>query len=136
MMRWLRGLIDVREGERALTAMMVLYTLVIIAVLIIVKSVRQSLFLQKFGAASLPYVYLMIAGVAGGIAALYQRFSRNVPIHRLIVGTILVVISNLVLFRFLLGLQLESLAYVLYVWVAIYGILATAPILDARQLCL
>jgi hypothetical protein len=67
-MQWLKRIIDVREGERGPTAAMFAYIFLIIATLIIVKSVRQSLFLQKFSAADLPYVYLIIAGVAGRAA--------------------------------------------------------------------
>jgi len=56
MAYWLRGLVDIRKGEWSRTLAMFAYILLIIAVLTIVKSVRQALFLQKFGAASLPYV--------------------------------------------------------------------------------
>ncbi len=134
------GLIDVRKGERSQTAAMFTYIFLVIAVLIVLKSVRQSMFLQKFGAASLPYVYLLIAGVAGTIATIYQRFAKNVPIHKLIVWTSIFVVTNLVLFRFGALAQWEPLAYVFYVWVAVYGILATAQfwmlanyIYDPRQ---
>lgn len=133
-------LIDVRKEERSQTAAMFTYIFLVIAVLIVLKSVRQSLFLEKFGAASLPYVYLLIAGVAGTLATIYQRFAKNVPIHRLIVWTVLIVASNLVLFRFGAKAQWEPLAYVFYVWVAVFGILATAQfwmlanyIYDPRQ---
>jgi len=136
----LLGLIDVREGERSQTAAMFTYIFLVIAVLIVLKSVRQSMFLQKFGASSLPYVYLLIAGVAGTIATIYQRFAKNVPIHKLIVWTSLIVVSNLIAFRFGAMTQWEPLAYVFYVWVAVYGILATAQfwmlanyIYDPRQ---
>ena len=140
MTRWWRGLIDIREGEWSRTIAMFSYILLIIAVLTTVKSVRQALFLQKFGAASLPYVYLLIAGVAGTIAAIYQRFSRNVAVHRLLIWTMLIVVSNLLIFRFLSAIGWAPLAYVLYVWVAVFGILATAQfwmlanyIYDPRQ---
>ena len=124
-MQWLKQLVDVRQGERGRTLAMFGYIFFIIATLTIVKSVRQALFLQKFGAASLPYVYLLIAVVAGTIATIYQRLARNAPIHRLMIGALLVVISNLIIFRFLLDLKWAPLTYILYVWVAIYGILTT-----------
>ncbi|UCD52745.1 MAG: hypothetical protein JSW27_08925, partial [Phycisphaerales bacterium] len=140
MPHWLRGLIDIRREERNQTAAMFTYIFLVIAVLIVVKSVRASLFLQKFGAESLPYVYLLIAGVAGTIATLYQRFAKKIAIHRLIVATVVLVISNLVLFRIIAGTQWPPLAYVFYVWVAVYSILATAQfwmlanyIYDPRQ---
>ncbi|MEW5874408.1 MAG: Npt1/Npt2 family nucleotide transporter [Candidatus Zixiibacteriota bacterium] len=126
MKRWLQKLLDIREGERATTFAMITYIFLIIAVLTMVKSVRQSLFLQKFGAASLPYVYLMIAAVAGTIATIYQRFAKNVPVHRLIVWTMGFVILNLLIFRLPVVAAWEPMAYVLYVWVAVYGILTTA----------
>lgn len=126
MTRWLRQLIDIREGERATTLAMILSVLLVITVLTIVKSVRQALFLQSFGAASLPYVYLMIAAISGIVAAGYQRLSRNAPIHVAIIVTQFTVIANLLVFRLLLSAGWEPLTYVLYVWVAVYGILATA----------
>lgn len=126
MKRWLRQLVDVREGERAITLAMFFSVLIVITVLTIVKSVRQALFLQSFGAASLPYVYLMIAAISGVIATLYQRFSRKTLIHRAVIATHVVVIANLLLFRALLSLGWEPLTYILYIWVAVYGILSTA----------
>lgn len=126
MKRWLRQLVDVREGERAVTLAMFCSVLIVITVLTIVKSVRQALFLQSFGAASLPYVYLMIAAISGLIATLYQRFSQNTLIHRAVIATHVVVIVNLIFFRALLSLNWEPLTYILYIWVAVYGILSTA----------
>lgn len=126
MKLWLRQLVDVREGERATTLAMFVSVMLVITVLTIVKSVRQALFLQSFGAASLPYVYLMIAAISGLVATLYQRLSRNTLIHRAVIATHVVVIVNLLLFRALVSLNWEPLTYILYIWVAVYGILATA----------
>lgn len=126
MKRWLRQLVDVREGERAITLAMFISVMIVITVLTIVKSVRQALFLQNFGAASLPYVYMMIAAISGLVATVYQRLARNTLIHKALIATHLVVIANLLLFRGLLATGWEPLTYVLYVWVAVYGILATA----------
>ncbi len=127
-MKWLRKLVDIREGEYAQTLALVIYIFLIITTLTIIKSVRQALFLQSFGAEQLPYVYLLIAGVAGTIATLYQRFSRNAAVQRLMIVTMIVVISNLILFWLLIPLQWEPLTYILYVWVAIYGILTTVQL--------
>lgn len=126
MTRWLRQLVDIREGERAITLAMFVSILIVITVLTIVKSVRQALFLQSFGAASLPYVYMMIAAISGLVATVYQRLARNTLIHRAVIATQLVVIANLLIFRALLSLNWEPLTYILYVWVAVYGILSTA----------
>ncbi|HWO56520.1 MAG TPA: Npt1/Npt2 family nucleotide transporter, partial [bacterium] len=126
MTRWLKQLVDIREGERAVTLAMFVSILIVITVLTIVKSVRQALFLQNFGAASLPYVYMMIAAISGLVATLYQRMSRNTLIHRAVIATQFAVIVNLLVFRALLSLDWEPLTYVLYVWVAVYGILSTA----------
>lgn len=126
MKRWLRQLVDVREGERAVTLAMFISVMLVITVLTIVKSVRQALFLQNFGAASLPYVYMMIAAISGLVATIYQRLARDTLIHKALIATHLVVIANLLLFRGLLATGWEPLTYVLYVWVAVYGILATA----------
>ncbi|MBD3297672.1 MAG: hypothetical protein GF341_03375 [candidate division Zixibacteria bacterium] len=126
MTRLWRQLVDIREGEWSRTLAMFTYILTVIAVLVIVKSVRQSLFLQKFGAANLPYVYLLIAAIAGTIATIYQRFAHRVKVHRLLIWTMVIIIANLLIFRFLSLIGWSPLAYVLYVWVAVYGILATA----------
>jgi len=124
-MQWLSRIIDVRKGERRQTAAMFLYIFIIIATLTVTKSVRQAIFLQKFGAADLPYVYLSIALVAGTIATIYQRLARNTSVHRMMIGAMLVVISNLLIFRAIINTGWGPLTYIFYVWVAIYGILAT-----------
>jgi hypothetical protein len=56
----------------------------LIAAYVMLKSVRDSLFLYKLGPEKLPYVYILIALIAGSIATVFSRLLATANIQRLI----------------------------------------------------
>ena len=117
---------DIRPGEwRLILPLALAYTLVM-ASLYVLKPVRNALFLDGIGIAQLPYVLLLVALVGGGTAALFSRFTARIGLSRLVPAVFAVLILCLVAFRLLLPQGLAWSYYLFYVWVNIYGLMATS----------
>ncbi|MBI4209654.1 MAG: HEAT repeat domain-containing protein [Deltaproteobacteria bacterium] len=121
-----QSLFEVRREDWGKTLWMFSYIFLLIAAYVMLKSVRDSLFLYELGPEKLPYVYILIALMAGSIATVFSRLLATAKIHRLIFGTSLFLISNLFVFWWLLRFEGAWLFYSLYVWVSIFGIITTS----------
>jgi len=117
---------DIRKGEHTKTFLMFTYLLLVLFAYYILKPVRNSLFLNNFDIDKLPYLYILIALVVGAIASLYTKFSASFSLNKLITSTLIIVISVLVLFWWLLRFKWPWLYYAFYIWVSIFSILTTA----------
>ncbi|MFQ5865814.1 MAG: Npt1/Npt2 family nucleotide transporter [bacterium] len=124
----LRKAIDVRKGEASRTLIMFSYIFLILASYYVLKPMTRALFLKNLGPTQLPFVYMLVAFVVGMVAMIYARLAANLRLNKLILGTTLFLMSNLVIFWWLLTIDINSawLYYGLYVWTSIYGILTTS----------
>lgn len=104
------------------------YIFLVISCLLIVKPVRNSLFLTRFGAAQLPYVFILVAVFATLLTTFYARYSARVRLDRLIRNSLLLIISNLLIFWTLLRFDYQStwFIYGFYIWVAIFAVVTTS----------
>ena len=115
---------DIRpgEGKRALLACACL--LLVIASYTVVKSVRDALFLSKFGITQLSFMAIGLAVGIGFLISVYVRFTAGMPRHVLIGGTNTIIVASLVLIW--LGLFSEGLRgvlpWVLYIWSSVFGV--------------
>ncbi len=118
----------VKSEERSRALLMFGYLFLIISILLIVKPIRNSLFLTRFGAIQLPYVYLLVALIAGIFSVWYARLLRRFPLPGVIRTTLRVTIGSLFIFWLLLekGYQPAWFIYGFYIWVAIYAGIATS----------
>ncbi len=128
MRRIFAKLFDIRQGEGLRALLMFSYIFLIISSLLILKPVRQSLFLVKFGYEKLPYVYMLMALVGGLVAWLLSRYTKRMRLDYLILATILVAIVFLLFFWFLLhiGYQGGWFLYAFYIWVGVFGVTLSA----------
>lgn len=117
-------ILGIKRGELVKALSLFLYLLLVITCYIISKTVRDALFLTKFGALNLPYVTIGIAVVLGPIVAVYIRIARHVKQHLLVSSTLLFFILNVVLFWWLFQFQFDWLYPVIYIWAGIYGVIA------------
>ena len=120
------SIIDVRKGEVTVTLLMFFYIFTLLLTYLLLRPARDSLFLIKLGPQQLPIVYILIAVIVVPIITLYSRASRNFKLNQLINATTLILIINLVILRWLLEFNHSSVFYTFYIWVSIYGILATS----------
>jgi len=121
-------LFDIREGEGLRAFLMFASIFLLIASLLIVKPVRNSLFLVKFGVEKLPYVFVLVALFSALVAYIYSKYSRKVRLNYLMLTTLLISIACLFVFWLLLhfGYKGDWLFYAFYIWVAIFGVITGA----------
>ncbi|MCU0223245.1 MAG: cyclic nucleotide-binding domain-containing protein [Acidobacteria bacterium] len=125
---WLHRTFALRRGEGRRALLLTLYLGVVIASYLILKAVRDALFISAFSAMKLPYVIFGIALLVGIFVDGYIRLSRRVSAARLTTWTLAFFISNLVLFWFLARMGLRWLYPVLYIWVGFFGIAAPVQV--------
>jgi|CXWL01.1.fsa_nt_gi AAA family ATP:ADP antiporter len=118
--------IDVRTGEYGRTGLMFSCMFLLIAAYVVMKAVRDSLFLYKFGVGQLPLVYILVALFSGLVAWLYARGFRRFPISAQLHTTFLAGAAVLLAFRLALSSGAPWLFYALYLWVSGYGLLTVA----------
>ena len=137
---WFRAMVDLRPEERQICGALFGLHFLVLAFQYVCKSVRQSIYIDSLGAELLPFVYLLVAIGAYPVLRLYGRLVDRWPLHRLFLGSSLVVAASLVGFWWLLrdGGAWVSVAF--YFWIAIVGILMVSQFwtfashrLDARQ---
>ncbi|MGD9344214.1 MAG: Npt1/Npt2 family nucleotide transporter [Candidatus Aminicenantes bacterium] len=120
-----RRIFDIREGEAPVATLMFFYGFLIIGSLSVLKPVRSSLFLVRFGSENLPFAYVLVAFFSGLFAVAYSRYSKKVRLNRLVQITLLTSSVTLVVFWIMLPYAYEStwFLYAFFIWVAIFGVI-------------
>ncbi len=136
----LRSFLNLERGEEAPAFLLFTYLAMVMTVYMIIRTVRDGLFLYKFSAYSLPYVYLGIAAIIGFVVSVYVRFSARVGQAAVITGSILFFIGNLLLLWWAVRIQWAPATWIVYVWSSIFGIIIATQVwtvanhvLDLRQ---
>ncbi|MBI4510205.1 MAG: hypothetical protein HY698_11270 [Deltaproteobacteria bacterium] len=120
------GIFDVRPGERWRTFLLVLSILAIVAAYMMVKAVRDAVFLSKFGATELAFLFIILAVTAGVLSAVGTRVGQKHSIHVRILATHAVVAASLLVIWIALRKHVPGTAWVLYVWSAFFGLFVIA----------
>jgi AAA family ATP:ADP antiporter len=97
----------------------------LIAANYVLKPVRSSLFLSRFGSSLLPYIYLLVALFLGVVAGLFARFARRFDLPRLMIGLSLFFAGNLIFFWTAEKLGWGFTGFLFYVWVSM--VIAVLP---------
>ena len=100
----------------------------LISTLLIIKPTINSLFLSDVGIERLPLAFIFVALTAGIITGFYSRFLNKIPLNRIIQFTLIFSVVAISLFSVLLRLNFidKWILYFFYVWVAVFGVLATS----------
>ena len=126
MSRLFGSLFGLRREERGLVSLMAAYHFLLLVTLYLLKPVRDSLFLATRGPAELPFVFILTTAVVVPVAILHSRIGKRMALGTLIDTVSLLLILSLVGLRGLLSIGGAWVAYVLYAWVSIYGLLLTS----------
>lgn len=142
MQQVLSKLFRARPGEWGAVLSLQLLIFLIICTLLIVKPTASAFFLSEFGAVGLPYIFLATALVAAVVSTLYSIALRHYSLLKVSF------VSLVVCFSILMGCALfmklpparPAVAAILYLWTAIFGVLAasqfwmmTSFVFDVRQ---
>jgi AAA family ATP:ADP antiporter len=115
------------NGESYRVGVMALLLGLLIGANNLIKILRDSLFLGHHSVSELPYLYILVAFIAGVIIATYTRYTANISIVRLIVWTNAVILSNIVFFWLVLTyFNSASSHYAFYIWSAMATVIAVA----------
>jgi AAA family ATP:ADP antiporter len=128
MKKLFHKLFDIRGGEGFKVTLMFSYVFLLTASLLIIKPVRNSLFLVKFGAEKLPYVFMLVAFFSAIMASIYSKYSKKVRLNYLIYITLLICIVCLLLIWFMLHSEYQGswFLYAFYIWVTIFAVITSA----------
>jgi ATP/ADP translocase len=95
----------------------------------LIKILRDSVFLGHHSVSELPYLYIMVAVLAGVIIGTYTRYTAKVSITRLILSTNAIILSNLVFFWIVLTyFNADWSHYAFYIWSAMATVIAVAQV--------
>ena len=124
--RLLGGLAGVRREELSRFLPLTLAYGLVIGSLFVLKPARNALFLDQLGLAQLPYVLMLVALVGGVAAVVFSRFAAALRLDRLVLGTFVILIGCLLGFWAILAQGWTWGYYLFYVWVNLYGLMATS----------
>ena len=120
---------DIRPGEAYRFGVTFSVLFLLIAANNLTKIVRDSLFLSQHLVSELPYLYILVALLAGAIITTYTRFIVNFPVTRLILVTNAIILSNIVFFWFLIAFFNPGWShYAFYIWSAMAAAIAVAQL--------
>jgi ATP/ADP translocase len=121
--------LEIHVGEADRVAIMASLLFFLLAANTLIKILRDSLFLGHHAVSELPYLYILVAGIAGAIIAGYTRFTAHVPLTRLILSTNAVIISSLIFFWIVLTFFDRSWShYAFYIWSAMVSVIAVSQL--------
>lgn len=93
----------------------------------LIKILRDTMFLGHHSVSELPYLYIMVAVLAGVIIGIYTRYTANLSITTLILSTNAIIFSSLVFFWVVLTYSNADWShYAFYIWSAMATVIAVA----------
>lgn len=142
MNRLLLKFFNIQRDERGNALIMFAYIFLVIASILIVKPVRNALFLTHAGVEQLPYVFILVACFAVGITYLQAQVATRIRLNRHILFFLSISIG--LFFTFWIIFQKGDYSpwaiYLFYIWVALFSVIATSNfwllanyVFDARQ---
>ncbi|NJB85613.1 AAA family ATP:ADP antiporter [Lewinella marina] len=142
MQQVLSKLFRARPGEWGAVLLLQLLVFLIICTLLIVKPTASALFLSEYGAIGLPYIFLTTAVLAAIVSTGYSLALRHYSLLRVSTVSLLVCLAILLGCAGFMKIPLArpTVAVVLYLWTAIFGVLAASQfwmmasfVFDVRQ---
>jgi ATP/ADP translocase len=124
----LLSIFRVQPGEVARALLVFGYLFLIIAAYLMMKGLRNALFIAEFGAMKLPYVMIGIPLLAGLFAVAYVRLARRWSTPNLVFWSLVFFASNMLVFWFLAGRDWPWVSPLFYLWVGAFGVVGTMQV--------
>lgn len=119
---WISRRLGLRPGELGRTALMFFYLLFVLLAYYILKPASRALFLTRFDASQLPFLYLAMAASGGILAYHYVRIAVRWSLTAAVnAATALIVVTLLCIWQ-LLRLDQAWLYYVFNIWVSLFSL--------------
>ncbi|MGH9814832.1 MAG: Npt1/Npt2 family nucleotide transporter [Candidatus Acidiferrales bacterium] len=124
-------MLNLQRGDLGRGALLFAYLLLIMTAYQLGKIARAALFLDIYRPSKLPYADVVIAVSVGFVVAGYVLISRKTNLRNLLIGSIVFYVAVYSLFWYLARFHSEYQPWlypVFYVWIGIFGVLATAQV--------
>ncbi|MCB0164916.1 MAG: cyclic nucleotide-binding domain-containing protein [Anaerolineae bacterium] len=110
--------LNIREGEGRLVTLLLIHSFFIGMAKIFTSASASAIFVDKFSAQSLPYVYIGVAVVVSLVGLGYTQLEARLHFTSLLVTNLSVLLGGLILFRLLLALIPDTIypALGLMIW--------------------
>jgi ATP:ADP antiporter, AAA family len=106
---WLLSFVDIRPGEGARVALLFLYSMAAVGgVLTIGLAASDVLFMSEMPPTALPYMFILPAAAIIPVLLLYNQVAARMPLARAIIGSNLLLLVGIVLFRVLLDTAVST----------------------------
>ncbi|MCH8287600.1 MAG: hypothetical protein IID12_00650 [Candidatus Marinimicrobia bacterium] len=127
IIKQIRRIFSLKEGEGARTALMFSFIFLLVTSLLIVKPVRNSLFLVNVGISKLPYAFILVAVFSAIVVTLFSKYSTKFHVGKLLRAVLDLSILSLLAFwaLFYFGVESVWIIYIFYIWVSIFGVITT-----------
>ncbi|MGA2631149.1 MAG: Npt1/Npt2 family nucleotide transporter [Terriglobia bacterium] len=136
----LRAFFNLERGEEIPVFLLFSYLTLALTSYMITKAARDGIFLHKFSALTLPYVYIAIAVIIGFVVAFYIRLASRVSQVWLISISLIFFAANILALWWTIRAQWAAAPWIFYVWTSVFGIIVTTQVwtvantvLDLRQ---
>ncbi len=108
---------NIRPDEVSPTVWLLIHSFFIGVALILFETTSYTLFLTKFDAKTLPWIYIISAGVVVFIGFIYSKFEERVTFSKLILYTISALFCSIIIFRICLHLTNSKwLMAIMLIW--------------------
>lgn len=129
MLGRVKKLLDIRPGETLPLLLTFFYIAVVIASFLLAKPIRNGLFLNRYGAYKLVYVYVGVPLVLSLFVPLYARIASRWGQRVVITGTLLFFCTNVLAFWYFFRFhQVPVLSAAFYIWVNCYAVIAPVQV--------
>ena len=119
--------LNIHCGEACRISVIASLLFFVLAANTLIKIFRDSIFLGYHSVSELPYLYILVALIAGAIIVSYTRFTSSLSIARLILATNAVIIASLVFFWIVLTFFDPGWShYAFYIWSAMASVIAVS----------
>jgi ATP/ADP translocase/HEAT repeat protein len=123
-----RTFLNLERGEEVPVGLLFLYLALALTTVIIAKTSSKALFLTRFSALYLPYVYIAVAVLIGFVISVYVRLSSRINQSALISGTLGFFIASALLLGWAMRMGWSPIAAIFYVWTSIFAALITTQV--------
>jgi len=115
------SLINIREEEKSRAIMLFIYQFLSVAVMVLGRIVRDTLFLKRYDTSKLPLMYIGVALIVSTATYFYTKKSFYHRLDKLIVGTFFVSIFGTLILLFLVNANVMISFPILYVFIELMG---------------
>ena len=129
MIRMLSRFFNIRAGETYHVALLAGLLFLLIAANNLIKILRDSIFLGDHSISELPYLYILVALLAGVIISTYTRYTGHLSLTRSILLTNAFIVLSIGFFWLALTFFNPGWShYAFYIWSAMAGAIAVAQV--------